>query len=1510
MVRWQRWCRIGALALLLTTGALTGSEDVVKKANGLLSKRQYQDVVRLVQPALPSLEPVQQNRAQLILGEAFYCLNQYAEASAAFTQALTGSQDADGRALAQYRLVCISYRQKDYPNALTRIDAFATAYPTDRRLGKILVYKMGIIGQRGFENQAGMEDAHRLIQANKTRYDNSVLMEADGLLSDFYRKHEQFDKAVDIYVRIIHNFRNVITEAEQKGQPVPAGLEQYHDNAALQLGIIHLQKNELPKAVQWLENVRYDAEIKVKARLALGQTCYKLKDYAQALKHLTADGFLDTVSEGSLKNEMLLLAGLCEKVRPDGDKAKAEAWLVRIPAGQKGYIDARSTLADLYRDRGAFAEAVAAYKVLLDSPHAPRALLQLVQIHFKAGEPKAKEAEGLALLKLSAGFIDTLLTKFPLTLEAKDSREFVAKLQVLGVEVPAAGGSERQLKGWLQSAEENRGKPAGAQALLSLIRHHIRMVKDEKTGKLLKTPDFVAVARFCDVLLNPNVYAGVGFTPEEWKAILGEAKYHRARAELASAYPDSALPREVLIPGAEPARAVSNFEFARAVADPKQIDLIKDIDLGLLEALFKSKDAEHRERAVALYVKLEIQYGQEPRFNRLALEMADWYLKQGRSLDAARAYKGIAIRGRGRYLNSEDVQRIFFTAGSLFSKAGRETKADKETRNFGLHIYPEETVQLSENALNGHPLMRGRKVWLAWPREFQKGPMTGLQAMDILSKNSGIPFVWSSATGPGTVAEHLEKLRIEPLDHPETPAKILARLFDTECFRFVRDIGVTNSKPTLPPPDPEDPQASTYEPVEIYPVALIEQRLPALARPYGEWAKVHAITQQRGAMLFNVLNRIEEVSGLKATWAPGLDKEGLLATEFPNGPPNLAPASEPTCYRVLEACLGQVHLRWRLVARDVAGDLFDEARDCYNESRKIEVKGRYGEKALIAVAIDFYHRQDFANMGAMLHSYLKTFDHPDYEFYRQACFWMGWNLEHERKYREACAWYVRATEERLVFAPLPATRTNPPTAQELSNGLGEDTRFALTIPVNGKLEDVTIKQAIEFIKANTHLSIRLDEQLAKSEQKITVAEIRNLTGLELVIRVAQAANCLVLGENVEPAQAEKAYYRMARCYQSDQLLDQALDACRLLLERYPKSKKRVEVLTLLLEIHKGLKQYGQAMACLEQLRAEAGTDYDRNRYVTALANMRLDIGDYAGSVRLFSEVIATTTDSAELYRLRVPYARAVWRSGDLISALAQYELLVQEGGQLTVPNDLARSIDRLMTYYLRVVTGKVAEHLPEDEAKALLEYEKKSDSERAKLGGSELAKVTWIYFVQGMIDLHAQRIPEAIRRFQAASNSPDDWLAGEAGVRAAQALFDRGEVVQARETLEYILFATRDVEADVRGTALLARCYEALNDPAKAKARYDLLKTRYPMSPFAPQPPPPPKPAEAASGASSVQPMPAASGIQPAPAASGIQPMPAASGVLPAPEVIDAVPAPAATGVSTPAARPTSRGTP
>jgi tetratricopeptide (TPR) repeat protein len=486
---------------------------------------------------------------------------------------------------------------------------------------------------------------------------------------------------------------------------------------------------------------------------------------------------------------------------------------------------------------------------------------------------------------------------------------------------------------------------------------------------------------------------------------------------------------------------------------------------------------------------------------------------------------------------------------------------------------------------------------------------------------------------------------------------------------------------------------------------------------------------------------------------------------------------------------------------------------------------------MFAVALNYFNQKEYDKMKAVLRGYLKLFDSPSNQHYHEACFWVGWALENERKYREACDYYARAAEDRIVIYKPDAGVPRPP-RDELKKRLSYDAQFSLLEPISGEFKEMSLSQFAQWVQLAARVDTRLDGSVIAVETKLNREPFHRLSGFDVLCETLDGLGLSFRVENTDAETAEKAYFRLASVYRKDSQMDQALDSCERLLERYPQSPRVRDVNKLKVDIYRGLKDYRQVLATLEELHRTATDEQEKRSLDNEVAAIYFDVADYPRAAEAFKSSLATCKEPAEAAKVRAAYARCLFRAGQYEESLSQYNELAKESA-----GSISSLINKLLVFYLKFRADQVAEReFPEDAMKLVLSYEKLSDAQRERLGSSDLVKVTWIYYVLGLTDLKKGRTDEAVAKFKAAANSPDDILAGEAGVRLAQTHIARREFAQARAALEYLLISVRSSESSesvVRATYLLADCFEKLNMPEKAAARLKDLVDRYPQSPYA-----------------------------------------------------------------------------
>jgi tetratricopeptide (TPR) repeat protein len=167
---------------------------------------------------------------------------------------------------------------------------------------------------------------------------------------------------------------------------------------------------------------------------------------------------------------------------------------------------------------------------------------------------------------------------------------------------------------------------------------------------------------------------------------------------------------------------------------------------------------------------------------------------------------------------------------------------------------------------------------------------------------------------------------------------------------------------------------------------------------------------------------------------------------------------------------------------------------------------------------------------------------------------------------------------------------------------------------------------------------------------------------------------------------------------------------------------------------------------------------------------------------------------------------------------------------------LRQSICAMIIYWLDFAvspTPRERKALPPHEAEFMALYEKSTDAQRAEMSPNDLARATWVYYALGRMDLVESNTVAALVKFDAASASPDNFLAAEALYQSALIYAEKGDLRQTRDCLEHLLFSTKAVEPTVKATYELARCLKAAGEFDLAFGRLNELVTRYPSSPYA-----------------------------------------------------------------------------
>jgi len=1196
-------------------------------------------------------------------------------------------------------------------------------------------------------------------------------------------------------------------------------MKETHDNAALQLGTIEMTAKRTGEAIKWLENVRYHTESIQRARLMLAKLHYDRRDFPRAISTLTAKDFITTVTDSAIKSDMYLVLGLAEYSRPDGDFTQVEHALTRVDEESKNYVQAQRVLGDARRERGLLSTALKAYQALFESPeHEPHALYAIGMIYLEQAESTDDSAREKELLQQASTIFHRLFTDYPLAPEVKEAKPHVDKLQSRGYDVSFALSGDEKLELWIRIAAQQPGTVPGAQALISLIREYARQVNDEKSGKIVKPPDFAACAAACDRLLDEQVFQGQGFDAADWQALRAETSYYRAQSELGSL---ERLSEEQVVPtrieGATAAVAAKYFGQARELVDPKELALVKQIRLGLVEAMFKSGDEESRKAAEQEFEKLESDYGNDARFQKLALELAAWYRDQGELAPAARHYGGVA--DRGQEMTQEQRLQLYFAAGSLYGQAARESLKDPGNVTYAVMIQPRQVIDLGANRLlaTWHQFRRTVKIEL--PNGGKK--IRASDALREVSTKSGIPFVWIADAKRNWIGAYLRDKRVDLPPKTYTVKEALERILDLKKHRLVFDLGLTGAKPTVSLAEPKDNESQAVSRiVEIYSIdqaAERRQRFAPLSRNYGSFEKAFG----RGSYeitLYRIMERMEEISQTRIQWADGLDREDKLATQYKDFP-GINSRQDRRCHDVLASVLKDLGLEYEIVQRPQAAELFEAGLAQYSKIRQINPRSEFAERSLFQLALDFYSQKEYGRMKIVLREYLKVFDGPEYPNYRNACFWVGWAFENDRNFRDACQYYQRAAAERLVLVsrsrPADLDTQNETTREdaeataplapkgELFKTLSYEMQFSMLPTVQGDFRETTLRQFTDFLRFNTHVEFSLDASARGLDQTLNFGSFRDLSAWDLLYRVLDENELALRIENADPAIAEKAYYRMASSYQKDTLMQQALENCEILLDRYPDTSRRGDTYRLMIDIYRGLKDYGKALAMLEQFRQVAGDSVEKFRLDAEIAGLYFDMANYEKARIFFRQALEAAVTPADRLAIREGYALTLYRLGERPEALSQYATLEREQ-----VNPLREFAARQMAWLLKFELRQVKEiEYPKADLQYITQYENLSDEERGRLSPSHFAKATWIYYVLAQVDLQKDRRAAAKEKLRGATTSPDEALAGQAGYQLGEVHMADGDTDAAREAFEHLLFTNPSTDSVVRGTYALAQCW-------------------------------------------------------------------------------------------------------
>jgi tetratricopeptide (TPR) repeat protein len=1451
LVRPPSFCLLGLLtAALLLPGAHQARADErnITAASSLMDRGQYGDAIKLLEKSLEQQGPDNSTTELRLIGECQFLLKDYGKARTAFSRALANADSLSPKAriVCESRLAIIDYRLGDKKGADERIENFIRKYPKDSRVGTMAVIRIRITQEDSTiplaEKIRKVEEQHKVIAADKEAfgYYNAVL--AAQALGDLYIENKQEDKAVGLLVTAVHEMRGLITELKGKGKAIPSDLGQGVDGMALQIARYNMSRKEWGEAKKWLENVDYAEDLKAQAKYMLAQIAYQRREFAEALFQLP-DEVVARIAEGDTKNAMYLLMAFCWREPATANAEKAKEALKKIPPASSSYCQAQQTLGDIYREQKDHERAEPCYLNALNDKEkrfAAAARFGLgVGFYERAttillmGATDEMKKQREALCKKSAEHFQELLTKYPNTDLARQAKPMIEKLQNWGIIVVVEATEKEQIAAKEKLIAENPNSFPAAQAMLWLAQLHAKAVQDPKTKNLLKAPNWEACAKACLPLVQSKTpFANV--TPEWWRDNRCIALFLLARAELGS-IPPGASARRLRPNQAEPVRiktggsavrALQNLTEAQTLVTPQtNPDVTRNLEFATIEAMLKSPDAVVRSQGEKRYAAVESKYSLDPVYQKLAIITADWQDEQGFYEDAGRIYRSVA---RKATMDRDQSIHLLHLAGASYGRGGRAL-IEKREKNITLGIQILPRIVLRTGTTNTQEALSALKRTKLIPWEPTGPTLSAAEAVARISREFSVPLVWSPEVAPGSVAAFLAQTTI-PREtvaswrQSMTFEKALYNVLDRKEFSVVADIGLSGGTLTFIPKLAE--LGDTDDQVlEI--VARQRERFAPLARMYGSFATVHG----KPAMMFNVIKRVEELTGARIMWGEGIQKDEALSRDFPSFP-GVAPASNLTVRAVLDKTLEAVGLRYEVVPCDHSRELIMESISCFDELRKFGADTTYAEDAMFNIAVNLYVIRDYAKMKLLLKEYLKTYDNPSFAHYYDACYWLGRLFEIERNYREALKYYGMAADEKIIIFHSDSGAPTP-TIEELKARLSYDTLYNLSRKGNGSFTDATIdREFLSFVRFHTNLEILIDPSAKEFARSINRPSFVGVPCLNLIHEVLVANGLDLRTENGDKGVAEKAYYRMALVYKEDNLMREALENVQTLLTRFPQSPRRVDALSLKLEIYKGLRNYSEVLKTLEQLKACAGGRIAPFQLDYEIGRVYFDLCNYTNAMDSFVQSIGGTQNPQDWLPIRSALAQTYLRMpGREPDALALYR---QNITLETAP--LAQTINAMTIYWLEYAllpAPRTRKPVPAAEAEFMTLYTKASDSERADLSQGDVARATWIYYLLGRMDLVDSNNVAALEKFNAAGSSPDAYLSGDALYQAALIHAGRAEFDKTRECLEHLLFTTKSVEASVKGTYELARCQKTLGNLDAAFQRYDELVTRYPVSPYA-----------------------------------------------------------------------------
>lgn len=1418
-------------------------EQAISSASALMDKGLFRDSVKVLEKAIErqgegAASPVEMR----MLAESYYMLKEYGTARTYFARALPFQTTPKAKIVCESRLAMLDYWLGDFKGAEERIENFIRKYPNDERVGTLAVVKIRIVQRSNVtraEKIRRIEAEYQAIAADKERFGfyNAVL--AAQTLGDLYVEAGNEQKAVSLYVTAVYEMRGLITTMQQAGRRIAPDLLQGVDGMSLQVAKYYLGRKDWVEAQKWLENVTYVDEMTALAKYFLAQIAFQKREFGQVL-FLLQDEVVARIKDAETKAGMHLLIGFSWRDSRMPDLERAKEYLKKVPKESTAYLQAQQGLGDIYREQKDTERAETHYiEAIKDARFAPAALFYLGQIYKDRAEalkPKndeeKKQREGL--LKKAGDHLEELMTKYPLTDMAKQAKPLVAALQGQGVSIATEGSDEDRIAAWEKTIRESPGSNEAAQAYMSLAQHHSRAVYDPKTKAVIKAPNWEACSTAClAIVQSPQPFANV--SGERWRELRARALYLLARSELGSLPPGTTAKRQRvriepvrMAAGGNTGRALSYLSEAASLTDEgKQPEFRREIEYCIIEAMLKSEDAAVRDQGEKRYADQETKYGNDPNYHRLAIITADWQDDHGQYEVAARAYHSIARKAN---LEREDVMQLLHQAGLSYGKAGR-AMIDKRgsASSLAIVIQPRMAIRTATTnvILKTHAAFQFTKRILWDPQ----GPdITAQDALVRVSREFGVPFVWSPDESGGSVAAYLKtkvipRTTLKEWRQQRTLERYLDDILGLTRFNVDFDLGASGGTPTfVVKVAPDEVEKEESRVIEIF--EPNRERFAALAKPYGDFASVH-----RGpAMLFNVLKRIEEQTGVRIVWGDGVQKDEALSREF-REIPGVAAGQSVTCREALQLVLETVGLRFQTVRRDRSREMIQASNESFDELRRFGADSVYAEDAMFNIAVNLYIIKEYAKMKLILREYLKTYDGPSFVHYYDACFWLGRLFEIERNFREAVKYYTMASDEQVVIYR-PGTNAVIPTLADIKQRLSYETLFNISRKASGSFKDAKFEGGfLSFIRFHTNVGIVLDPSARGIDIPINRESFIGVSCIELLHDAMVALSLDLRTENGDKDVAEKSYYRLAVVFKEDNLMPEALENVNTLLARFPKGQRVVDALKLKLDIYKGLRDYANVLATLEQLRTAAAGRVEPFLLDYEMGRVYFDLCAYTNAQTYFARALTGTKDPDEWLRIREALAQTSMRiEGGLGDALSLYRNISQYE---TSP--LRQSVNSMMIYYLEYATANPRERkpLPPQEEEFIKSFSNATAEQRAEMGPNEVARATWIYYALGMQDLVDTNIVDALKKLDAASASPDAFLSGEALYQMGMIHQSQKDFQQARDAFLQLLFVTKAVEPSVKATYELGCCYKSLGDNDGAFKRFEEVVRRYPISPYA-----------------------------------------------------------------------------